>query len=101
DGRELCALALAAGSRSGGPLRRARGLHVRADRLLVPTAKDLGSPPLPSAPALADHYQCYRVRPSVGSPVLRGLRLTSGRTARPPPGTARRALSGSARTARS
>jgi hypothetical protein len=41
---------------------------VRADTLLVPTAKNLTTQPAPPASSALDHYKCYRVRLSAGQP---------------------------------
>jgi hypothetical protein len=44
---------------------------VKPDRLLVPTAKGLGSPPAAPPSGAADHYECYRVKVTPGTPKLR------------------------------
>jgi hypothetical protein len=45
---------------------------VRADSLLVPTAKDLlSNPPAPpNSSHLVDHYKCYKVRVTPGTPAF-------------------------------
>jgi hypothetical protein len=40
----------------------------RRDLLMVPTAKSLVAPPPPLQPPTIDHFQCYRVKGSAGSP---------------------------------
>src|SRR5262245_26451690 len=44
-----------------------------ADRLLVPTAKDLHSPPPPLNPETIDHFLCYRVRRTPGFPAFKPI----------------------------
>jgi YVTN family beta-propeller protein len=41
---------------------------VKLDRLFVPTTKGLGSPPVPPAAGVADHYTCYKVKVTPGTP---------------------------------
>jgi hypothetical protein len=41
---------------------------IRPDTLLVPTAKDLLSFPPPPNPLNVDHYKCYKVKVSIGTP---------------------------------
>jgi hypothetical protein len=40
---------------------------LKADRLLVPTNKGLGSPP-PAVSGTVDHYKCYKVKITAGTP---------------------------------
>jgi hypothetical protein len=50
---------------------------VKADRLLVPTTKGLGSDPSLPPPGAADHYKCYKVKISRGTPKFpRGVTAT-------------------------
>jgi hypothetical protein len=41
---------------------------VKLDRLLVPTTKGLGSPPVPPVDGVADHYTCYKAKVTPGTP---------------------------------
>lgn len=41
---------------------------IRPDLLMVPTAKSLGGPPAPLVPPLVDHFMCYKVKRSRGTP---------------------------------
>ena len=54
---------------------------VRAEMLLVPTAKSLTAPTAPPNPAMhaVDHYECYKVQVSKGTPKFpKGLEVTVG-----------------------
>ncbi len=41
---------------------------VKLESLFVPTTKGLGSPPVPPAAGVADHYTCYKVKVTPGTP---------------------------------
>jgi YVTN family beta-propeller protein len=41
---------------------------VKLDRLFVPTTKGLGGPPVPPVAGVADHYTCYKVKVTPGTP---------------------------------
>lgn len=41
---------------------------IKPDRLLVPTAKELGAPPPAPVQGAADHFKCYKVEISEGAP---------------------------------
>jgi cysteine-rich repeat protein len=41
---------------------------IKSDRLLVPTNKALGSDPSPPVPGVANHFECYKVKISHGTP---------------------------------
>jgi hypothetical protein len=46
---------------------------LRSDRLLVPTAKSLTEPVDPPGPNNVDHYKCYKVRRSKGTPKFKPI----------------------------
>jgi fibro-slime domain-containing protein len=61
---------------------------IKADRLLVPTAKSLTGPVDPPNPAShdVDHFKCYKVKVTKGAPKLpKGLRATVGDQFTAPP----------------